>query len=204
MNVCEIRTIFVQEKMLQNPKVLQTTAPQTLHKPTPTRPPAPVQHLPTSLSPPILKQCFKLSRRELAICAKSSVLLLLGSQTIDPFHLSNAIAEENLLTADGIVEQEESATQSTTTTIDGETTIETTEQEESPTETTTTTTTNGKTAIETAEQENPTESTTITDGEATVETVEQNEKPPEKKIPTKRAFLDVSISGCLLEELSLS
>ncbi|KAA8541157.1 hypothetical protein F0562_025097 [Nyssa sinensis] len=80
--------------MWQNPKVLQSSA-QFLHLISPTLPPTQIQHTPTSPSSPNLKQYCKLSRRELAICTNSSLLLLLGSQTLDPCHLSWARAEEN-------------------------------------------------------------------------------------------------------------
>ncbi|CDO98484.1 unnamed protein product [Coffea canephora] len=63
-----------------------------------------MQHSPQLLQPPALpppqtqtisiKQCCKVSRRELAICTNSSLLLLLGSQTVEPLHHSRARAEE--------------------------------------------------------------------------------------------------------------
>lgn len=77
--------------MWQNPKVLRSSA-QFLPPPTPT-PPTQFQTIPTSPSPPNLKHS-KLSRRDLAISTNSSLLLLLASQALDPFHLSKAIAEE--------------------------------------------------------------------------------------------------------------
>lgn len=64
----------------------------------PARPPnQQIQALPTT-SPPcppcILKNSPKLSRRELAICTKSSLLLVLGSQAQQQFQLPKARAEE--------------------------------------------------------------------------------------------------------------
>ncbi|XVF11169.1 hypothetical protein REPUB_Repub08aG0002800 [Reevesia pubescens] len=76
--------------MLQNPKFLQSSSPQLLHPPTAAAP------LPASPCFPILKQ-FKLSRRELTICGKSSLFLLLGSQALlEPLcPSSKAQAEES-------------------------------------------------------------------------------------------------------------
>ncbi|KAM7471172.1 hypothetical protein LguiA_009355 [Lonicera macranthoides] len=79
--------------MWQNTKVLQSSA-QFLPPPTPTPPTPQFQTIPTSPSPHTLKHSSKLSRRDLAISTNSSLLLLLTSQSPDPFHLSKAVAEE--------------------------------------------------------------------------------------------------------------
>ncbi|KAF2325511.1 hypothetical protein GH714_029671 [Hevea brasiliensis] len=76
--------------MLQNPKLLQIQSSLKLHS---LIPPTHFQSIPTC---PIIKQCCKLSRRELAIFSNSSLLLLLSSQSLEPFNLSKAKAEENL------------------------------------------------------------------------------------------------------------
>lgn len=129
------------------------------------------------------------------------MLLLLGSQALDPFHLSKALAEETPLTTDNTVEIPTETTAATTT--NGEITDETVEQKEIPKETTATT--DGETTNEAVEQnEIPTETTaatTSTDGETTKETVEKKENPTEntattiERVPTKQAFLDISING---------
>ncbi|CAK9147843.1 unnamed protein product [Ilex paraguariensis] len=80
--------------MWQNTKAFHSTA-QFLPPQTPTLPPTQQHTTSISSSPPILKQCCKFSRRELAIRANSSLLLLLASQTQEPSGLSKARAEEN-------------------------------------------------------------------------------------------------------------
>ena len=74
-------------KMLPNSKILQF-----LHSPPPALPPLPQapNNIPTSPSPPILKQQCKFSRRDFTICSNSSLLLLLGSALVE----SRARAEE--------------------------------------------------------------------------------------------------------------
>ncbi|KAK0586536.1 hypothetical protein LWI29_008591 [Acer saccharum] len=75
--------------MLQNQKLLQSSPP--ILPPT-----APLQGQ-SSPSLPALKQSCKLSRRELSISSNSSLLLLWGTQALEPiFNLSKARAEENL------------------------------------------------------------------------------------------------------------
>ncbi|KAJ0047598.1 hypothetical protein Pint_16391 [Pistacia integerrima] len=81
--------------MLQNQKILHFSS-QIL-------PPAPstitpkLQNFPTSTPLPSLKHNCKLSRRELAISGNSSLLLLLGTQILEPFNLSKVRAEEENL-----------------------------------------------------------------------------------------------------------
>ncbi|KAF3437312.1 hypothetical protein FNV43_RR20065 [Rhamnella rubrinervis] len=72
--------------MLQTPKSLQSNT-NFLNPPH-------IQELPTSSSFPTTKQCCKFSRRELTIRSNSLLLLLFGSQSLNPFQMSNAQAEE--------------------------------------------------------------------------------------------------------------
>ncbi|KAF3436926.1 hypothetical protein FNV43_RR19679 [Rhamnella rubrinervis] len=72
--------------MLQTPKSLQSYT-NFLNAPH-------IQELPTSSSFPTTKQCCKFSRRELTIRSNSLLLLLFGSQSLNPFQTSNAQAEE--------------------------------------------------------------------------------------------------------------
>lgn len=89
----KLEHFFNQKEMLPNQKLIHSSA-QFLQSPTP--PQLPTQIPTTSITPPIpiLKQCLKFSRRELAICTNSSLLMLLGSQTLDPLLLSRARAED--------------------------------------------------------------------------------------------------------------
>ncbi|EEF50662.1 peptidyl-prolyl cis-trans isomerase B, ppib, putative [Ricinus communis] len=81
--------------MLQSPKIIHSSL--KLQSPLPPAPSPPeIQNIPTSPSFPIIKQCCNFSRRELAIFSNSSLLLLLSSQTLQPFNLSKAQAKENL------------------------------------------------------------------------------------------------------------
>ncbi|XP_031104754.1 peptidyl-prolyl cis-trans isomerase CYP26-2, chloroplastic [Ipomoea triloba] len=68
----------------------------------PTPPPKQIQVTPTSHSPSALNKSSKLSRRELAISANSSLLLLLGTQALVPLHQFKARAEEVSETTDVI------------------------------------------------------------------------------------------------------
>ncbi|GAV62827.1 Pro_isomerase domain-containing protein [Cephalotus follicularis] len=90
--------------MIHNPKVWQSST-QFLHPITPTPPQFP--NFATSPSFPSLQQHCKLSRRELGICSNSSLLLLLGSQSLEPFNLSKARAEESPSIANKNDQQEE-------------------------------------------------------------------------------------------------
>lgn len=67
------------------------------------------KNVPTSLSPPIPKQCSKFSRRELTIFTNSS-LLLLTTQTLHSHPLLEARAEENPQENKGEIEQQEAET----------------------------------------------------------------------------------------------
>ncbi|KAG6625243.1 hypothetical protein CIPAW_16G083100 [Carya illinoinensis] len=83
--------------MLRNPKFLHCSS-QFLHPPIlpPSPPPPQVQNIPNPPSFPIIKQCCKFSRRELAVGSSSLILLLLGSQNPEPFLQSLALAEETM------------------------------------------------------------------------------------------------------------
>ncbi|XP_019189752.1 PREDICTED: peptidyl-prolyl cis-trans isomerase CYP26-2, chloroplastic [Ipomoea nil] len=70
-------------------------------------PPKQIQATPTSHSPSALNKSSKLSRRELAISANSSLLLLLGTQALVPLHQFKARAEEVSETTD-VIKQENS------------------------------------------------------------------------------------------------
>ncbi|KAK9066619.1 hypothetical protein SSX86_013942 [Deinandra increscens subsp. villosa] len=73
------------EKMWQNPKALHSTSKHINYQPPPPPPPQ-IQNIPTPPAP------IKLSRRHLAVCIKSS-LLLLTAQFQDQFHLPKARAQ---------------------------------------------------------------------------------------------------------------
>ncbi|KAL2455205.1 Peptidyl-prolyl cis-trans isomerase CYP26-2 [Forsythia ovata] len=77
--------------MWPNPKIIQPPSTPVF---TPAPPPLPqIQSLPAcSVSP--LELCTKLSRRDLSIFTTSSLMLLVGSHTLEPLHLSNARAEK--------------------------------------------------------------------------------------------------------------
>ncbi|CAK7323146.1 unnamed protein product [Dovyalis caffra] len=91
--------------MLHNPKVFQSSIKfnSPIH-------PSQIQNIPSSPSSTVIKQCCKLSRRELAIFGNSSLLLFLSSQTLEPFNMSKARAEENLPDANENDPQEENNT----------------------------------------------------------------------------------------------
>lgn len=77
--------------MWSNPKIIQPPSTPVF---APIQPPLPKnQSLPTSSASP-LKHCTKLSRRDFSIFTTSSLLLLVGSHTLEPLHLSNARAEK--------------------------------------------------------------------------------------------------------------
>ncbi|KAJ9567353.1 hypothetical protein OSB04_003319 [Centaurea solstitialis] len=81
------------EKIWQNSKILHSTSKYLPHPPpSPPPPPPQTQNLPTSPAAAI-----KLSRRQLAICTKSSLLLLLTSQFQDQFYLPKARAQDQNL-----------------------------------------------------------------------------------------------------------
>ncbi|KAK9289058.1 hypothetical protein L1049_017529 [Liquidambar formosana] len=172
--------------MWQNSKVIQSSA-QFLHPPTSPPPPPPqLQNIPTSPSPPSLKQHCKFSRRELTICAKSSLLLLLSSQTLDPFHLSKARAEEE--TAANVTKEEEESPANITKEEEANAVNINKDEEENAANITKEEEVNAVN-INKEEEENA----------ANVNKVEENPKTSTlscaDKIPTKRAFVDISIDG---------
>lgn len=92
--------------MLQSPKSLQSSS-HFLHHPKLPLPPTPqILEIPTSPSFPTTKQCCKLSRRDLTIQSNSLLLLLFGFQTLEPFQISNAQAEEENLAGTKTEEQQ--------------------------------------------------------------------------------------------------
>lgn len=98
----------LQREMLRNPEVFQSSI--KLHLPIPPTHPSQIQNIPSSPSSTVIKQCCKLSRRKLAIFGNSSLLLLLSSQTLEPFNTSKAKAEEALPDANENGPQEENNT----------------------------------------------------------------------------------------------
>ncbi|KAJ8535981.1 hypothetical protein K7X08_034382 [Anisodus acutangulus] len=72
---------------------MQSSA-QFLQPPATPLPPKQIQGTATTKTFSIPNQCSKFSRRELAIGTSSSLLLLLGSQAIEPLNLSRARADE--------------------------------------------------------------------------------------------------------------
>ncbi|OIT05297.1 PREDICTED: peptidyl-prolyl cis-trans isomerase CYP26-2, chloroplastic [Nicotiana attenuata] len=72
---------------------MQSSA-QFLQPPASPLPPKQIQGTVTTKTLSIPNQCCKFSRRELAIGTSSSLLLLLGSQAIEPLNLSRARADE--------------------------------------------------------------------------------------------------------------
>ncbi|KAK3014432.1 hypothetical protein RJ639_008060 [Escallonia herrerae] len=192
--------------MLQTPKLLQSTA-QGLHPPAQPLPPTQTQNLPSSPSPPCtLKQRYKLSRRDLAIFTKSSLLLLLGSRAQNPFYPFSAQAEEDPESLSTVLEQGQKENSNSA------------QAEEIPQSTN---------AVEVGQEDNsnsaqaevnPEGTNTVEVGQEKSSGSPQAEESPEinsatevgqeensnsaatvdgriDKTPTKRAFLDVSIDG---------
>ncbi|XP_076915466.1 peptidyl-prolyl cis-trans isomerase CYP26-2, chloroplastic-like [Bidens hawaiensis] len=140
------------EKIWQNLNILHSTAEH--RQPPPPPPPIQVQSIPASPA------AIKLSRRQLATCTKSSLLLLLTSQFQDHFHLPIARAQEqNLITPDN--PQTDIPTESTTITspIDKnpiDTSNTTNQTEDNSVESSTTTTPTEENPPDTIETTNPT------------------------------------------------
>nr|GLL22036.1 peptidyl-prolyl cis-trans isomerase CYP26-2, chloroplastic [Ipomoea trifida] len=93
--------------MWVNQRIVEPSAKIIHPHAAPTPPPKQIQVTPTSHSPPALNKSSKLSRRELAISANSSLLLLLGTQALVPFHQFKARAEEVSETT-GVIQPENS------------------------------------------------------------------------------------------------
>ncbi|CAN4088890.1 unnamed protein product [Withania somnifera] len=72
---------------------MQSSA-QFLQPPSTPLPPKQIQGTITAKTLPTPNQCSKFSRRELAISTSSSLLLALGSQSIEPLNISRARADE--------------------------------------------------------------------------------------------------------------
>ncbi|CAA2980545.1 peptidyl-prolyl cis-trans isomerase CYP26-2, chloroplastic [Olea europaea subsp. europaea] len=77
--------------MWSNPKIIQPLSTPVF---TPIQSPLPQILSLTASSASPLKQFTKLSRRDFSIFTTSSLLLLLGSHTLEPLHMSNARAEK--------------------------------------------------------------------------------------------------------------
>lgn len=195
---------------------MHSTAKCLLNSPA-TPPNHQIQALPTT-SPPcppcIVKNSPKLSRRELAICTKSSLLLVLGSQAHQQFHLPKARAEEEnvstnetnaaaLLEADNsnnrtnVVEEnpptiESNAVPQESDDSDIPTTIE--ENQESPTTTESNATLHESDASDSATtvEENQ-ENATTQEADSENNTV-TGDGCTDRRIK-KRAFFDVSVNG---------
>ncbi|XP_004299245.1 PREDICTED: peptidyl-prolyl cis-trans isomerase CYP26-2, chloroplastic [Fragaria vesca subsp. vesca] len=165
--------------MLQIPKFLQSST-QCLHPPTPQSPPPVIQvpGVPTS-SFRSIKQCCKLSRRELAIRSNSLLLLLLGSQSIEVFLPSEAEAEEDVV--DGSIDAQEQ----TSNVVDGSGIVERSSNAQE----------DGSNVVDGSSnaQEG---STNVVDSSSNAQEQSSNATPTcGDKTPTKRAFLDISIDG---------
>ncbi|XP_071901854.1 peptidyl-prolyl cis-trans isomerase CYP26-2, chloroplastic [Coffea arabica] len=144
-----------------------------------------MQHSPQLLQPPALpppqtqtisiKQCCKVSRRELAICTNSSLLLLLGSQTVEPLHHSRARAEEIEDTSketEQLVESEENEVPRNSELVESEVVPPSTEQ-----------------PVESEDDPQKTEQLAPEDDS------KKTADPCGEQNPTQRAFLEVSIDG---------
>ncbi|KAK8485621.1 hypothetical protein V6N13_032379 [Hibiscus sabdariffa] len=181
--------------MLNNLKFLQSS-PQLLQPPSS-----------ASRSFPIL-QHLKFSRRDLTLCTNSSLLLLLGSQALEPFYpLSKAKAEENLpddnVTAikagensadDNVTAEENSPGDNVTATkaeenSPGDNVTATKEEENSADDNVTATK---------AEENSPGDNVTATKEEekSADDNVTTTPNPNcNNRVATKRAFLDIAIDG---------
>ncbi|KAF5758332.1 putative peptidylprolyl isomerase [Helianthus annuus] len=164
------------EKIWQNLKTLHSTAEHLHRQPPPTQ----IQSIPSSPA------TIKLSRRQLATCTKSSVLLLLTSQFQDHFHLPNARAQEqNLLTPENPQNLENDIpTENNTTASPAEenaidTSDTTTPTEEDTSDTTTTPT--EENPVETSSSTSPTEESPAENTETTGPT---EESPPDTNATT--------------------
>ncbi|XP_076947633.1 peptidyl-prolyl cis-trans isomerase CYP26-2, chloroplastic-like [Bidens hawaiensis] len=193
------------EKIWQNLNILHSTPEH--RQPPPPPPPIQVQNIPTCPA------AIKLSRRQLATCTKSSLLLLLTSQFQDHFHLPIARAQEqNLITPDN--PQPDIPTESNTiTSATDENPINTTPTEENQVETSSSTNPTEETSATAQENPsdpsntaNPTEETSATASTTTEENQADSYTNTDTaattevdsctdKVLTKRAFLDISIDG---------
>ncbi|KAL9998120.1 putative peptidylprolyl isomerase [Helianthus debilis subsp. tardiflorus] len=187
-------------------QTLHSTAEHLHRQPPPTQ----IQSIPSSPA------TIKLSRRQLATCTKSSVLLLLTSQFQDPFHLPNARAQEqNLLTPENPqnLENDIPTENNTTASPAEENAIDTsdtttTPTEENPVETSSSTGPTEESPAENTETAGPTEESPH-DTNATTNPIEENAAETSAtastnttevdsctdKVLTKRAFLDIAIDG---------
>ncbi|KAI3767004.1 hypothetical protein L2E82_17085 [Cichorium intybus] len=203
----------LMEKIWQNSNLLHST-PKCHHQQPP--PSLPI----TTTSPPVIK----LSRRHLAICTNSSLLLLTSQfqptaraqeQTLFPPENTQTLEDNPVDTSNTTTTPAEDIPVDTTTPAEDNPVDTTTLTEDNPSETSTTTTT-GENPVETTGNTSPTEeiqveatSTATPTDENPVETssVTTKDAPDDNdsttttidsctdKALTKRAFLDISIDG---------
>ncbi|PWA64271.1 Cyclophilin-like peptidyl-prolyl cis-trans isomerase domain-containing protein [Artemisia annua] len=139
---------------------------------------------------------IKLSRRQLAICTKSSLLLVLTSQFQDQFHLPKARAQEEPLPQNVDVMKIESNTpispednpvdtSNTTTPTDKKT-------EETPAETSDTTTPTEESPVENSETKGPTDDNPVETSETTGPTEENQVEASDTSTPTKETPVETS------------
>ncbi|KAJ0680349.1 putative peptidylprolyl isomerase [Helianthus annuus] len=157
-------------------QTLHSTAEHLHRQPPPTQ----IQSIPSSPA------TIKLSRRQLATCTKSSVLLLLTSQFQDHFHLPNARAQEqNLLTPENPQNLENDIpTENNTTASPAEENAVDTSDTTTPTEedtSDTTTTPTEENPVETSSSTGPTEESPAENTETTGPT---EESPPDTNATT--------------------
>ncbi|KAK1388049.1 PPIase cyclophilin-type domain-containing protein [Heracleum sosnowskyi] len=158
---------------------------------TPATPPnQQIQALPTTSPPCILKNSPKFSRRELAICTKSSLLLVLGSQAQQQFQLPKARAEEE--NADALLEPD-STNNLTNVEESDNSDIPTTVEENQ--EISTTTESNASDSTTSVEENPPSSEANATAQEAdSPNGTVANDGCTDRRIK-KRAFFDVSVNG---------
>lgn len=165
---------------------------------TPATPPN--HQIPTPCPPCILKKSPKFSRRQLAICTKSSLLLVLGSQAQQQFHLPKARAEEENASTNGDALLEPDSTNNVTNVEENPPTVES-DNSDIPTtveenqEISTTTESNASDSTTTVEENPPSSEANATAQEAdSPNGTVANDGCTDRRI-TKRAFFDVSVNG---------
>lgn len=197
--------ILNRKRMWPNHKLIHPSA-QLLQTPTPPPPLPPSTQTPGTtapLPPPIVKQCFKFSRRELAICTNSSLLLLLGSQTLEPLQFQKARAEEipeKTSSEEGVAEEVQENTENASSEEQGAVEIQEKTEKTSPEEL-------GAEEIQQKTDEIQENNEKTSPEEVGVEEIQEKtdktspEEPPKKidyceeQSLTNRAFLDVAVDG---------
>ncbi|KAL3529290.1 hypothetical protein ACH5RR_008612 [Cinchona calisaya] len=174
--------------MRSNQKLLLQSLVQLLQPPTSALPPSQIQCT-TSI-----KQCCQVSRRELAICTNSSLLLILGSQTLEPLNHSMARADESGLVRQNTEQLESDVPQET---LHMEIVPQSTEQ---PVESDVSQNTEQLEESEVVAQstEQPVENEDVPLNTQQFEPEENSKKAADfcgEQNPTQKAFLEVSIDG---------